>query len=198
MVRFVCRPQTMRGALAVLSSTLTFGAATLAGTTGACAQSRPVAIETQGWTTYRSPAYGFSFAYPDGLFKLDQTVPQANGGGIWLSDDRSARLIATSGANAGRDTLATYREALIRDSYAAAKLTYAPNLTNAFVLSGTIDGPNGPRMFYERVSFVCEGRFIYGWQMMYPLAQARKFDRIVEALARSYKPGRGPNGNCSE
>jgi hypothetical protein len=181
MVRFVCRPQTMRGALAVLSSTLTFGAATLAGTTGACAQSRPVAMETQGWTTYRSPAYGFSFAYPDGLFKLDQTVPQANGGGIWLSDDRSARLIA-----------------LIRDSYAAAKLTYAPNLTNAFVLSGTIDGPNGPRMFYERVSFVCEGRFIYGWQMMYPLAQARKFDRIVEALARSYKPGRGPNGNCSE
>jgi hypothetical protein len=156
------------------------------------AKSRP--LSTEGWTTYRSPSYGFSFAFPDGLFKLDKSVPQANGGGIWLSDDRSARLIATSGPNAGNDSVLAYRQSIISESYAGAKLDYAPMLPNGFVLSGI----TGERMFYERITFVCDGRFIYGWQIMYPVAQRQKFDRIVEAIHRSYKPGRGGKGDCSE
>jgi hypothetical protein len=34
--------------------------------------------------------------------------------------------------------------------------------------------------------------------MVYPAAQRQKFDRIVEAVSRSYKPGRGNNGDCSD
>jgi hypothetical protein len=183
----------------VLSAIGLLCSAALTSTAGA-AQSRN--LETQGWATYRSPSFGFSFAFPDGLFKLDKTSAQANGGGIWLTDDRSARLIATSGPNVGRETIAAYRQTILSESYANARLDYAPMLPNGFVLSGVIAGSQGAtkgeRMFYERVTFVCDGRFIYGWQMMYPAAQRQKFDRIVEAVSRSYKPGRGNNGDCSE
>jgi hypothetical protein len=157
---------------------------------------------TQGWTIYRSPQMGFSLSFPDGLFKLDASVQQANGGGIWLSEDRRARLIATSGPNVARESVAAYREAIIKESYAAARIDYERVLTSGFVLSGILAGvaPGGSpeRMFYERVTFVCDGRFIYSWQMMYPVEQRQKFDRIVEAVARSYKPGRGWKGDCSE
>ena len=173
--------------------------ATLMTTAGAAQSRNP---ETQGWSTYKSPSFGFSFAFPDGLFKLDKTSRQANGGGIWLTEDRSARLIATSGPNQGRETIAAYRQSILNESYANARLDYAPILPNGFVLSGVIAGSQGAatgeRMFYERVTFVCDGRFIYGWQIMYPAAQRQKFDRIVEAVSRSYKPGRGNNGDCSE
>jgi hypothetical protein len=183
----------------VLSAIGLLCSAALTSTAGA-AQSRN--LETQGWATYRSPSFGFSFAFPDGLFKLDKTSAQANGGGIWLTDDRSARLIATSGPNVGRETIAAYRQTILSESYANARLDYAPMLPNGFVLSGVIAGSQGAtkgeRMFYERVTFVCDGRFIYGWQIMYPAAQRQKFDRIVEAVSRSYKPGRGNNGDCSE
>jgi hypothetical protein len=168
------------------------------GTTMAIAQSKARSLETQGWSVYRSPNFGFSLAFPDGLFKLDVTSQQANGGGVWLSEDRRARLIATSGANASRESITTYRQSILRESYATARLDYAPILPNGFVLSGVLASPQGERMFYERVTFVCDGRFIYGWQMMYPAAQRQKFDRIVEAVSRSYKPGRGANGDCTD
>jgi hypothetical protein len=162
------------------------------------AQPKIRTLETEGWSTYRSPSFGFSFMFPDGLFKLDQSSVQANGGGIWLTDDRRARIIATSGPNANRDSMGAYRQTILSESYSGARLDYAPILPNGFVLSGVLDGAQGERMFYERVTFVCDGRFIYGWQMVYPAAQRQKFDRIVEAVSRSYKPGRGGKGDCTE
>jgi hypothetical protein len=162
------------------------------------AQAKARNLDTQGWSTYRSPSYGFSFTFPDGLFKLDQSSVQANGGGIWLTDDRRARLIATSGPNTSSDTISAYRQTILTESYTGARLDYAPILPNGFVLSGVMPSAQGERMFYERVTFACDGRFIYGWQMMYPAGQRQKFDRIVEAVSRSYKPGRGSKGDCSE
>jgi hypothetical protein len=179
-------------AVTIAISLIALGSAT------AFAQSKSRALETQGWSTYKSPSTGFTFTFPDGLFKFDTSSPQANGGGIWLSDDRRARLIATSGANDNRESITTYRQTILRESYAAARLDYAPILPNGFVLSGVLPSLQGERMFYERVMFVCDGRFIYGWQMMYPVAQRQKFDRILEAVSRSYKPGRGTNGDCTD
>jgi hypothetical protein len=185
--------------VAVLSATLL--AATCPVVTQTWAQSPRPSLETQGWTTYRSPTMGFSLSYPDGLFKLDTSVPQVNGGGIWLSDDRRARLIATSGPNSAGESVAAYRAAIIKESYADARIDYSRVLNNGFVVSGIASGATSAaapeRMFYERVTFVCDGRYIYSWQMMYPVAQRQKFDRIVEAINRSYKPGRGQNGDCS-
>jgi hypothetical protein len=176
-----------------------FGLGSLIALGSACAaQTSASPLETQGWSTYKSPSFGFSFAFPDGLFKLDRSSPQANGGGIWLSEDRRARLIATSGPNQSQETLKSYRQTILQESYANARLDYAPILATGFVLSGVLPSPQGERMFYERVTFVCDGRFIYGWQMMYPATERRKFDRIVEAVSRSYKPGRGDRGDCRE
>jgi hypothetical protein len=55
-----------------------------------------------------------------------------------------------------------------------------------FVISGTI----GDREFYERVSFTCGGRLINSWAMIYPYAERDFYNRVVEAVARSYSPGR--------
>ena len=162
------------------------------------AQPKILTLETEGWSTCRSPSFGFSFTFPDGLFKLDQSSVQVNGGGIWLTGDRRARLIATSGPNTSRESMSVYRQTILSESYTGARLDYAPILPNGFVLSGVLPSPQGERMFYERVTFVCDGRFIYGWQMVYPAAQRQKFDRIVEAVSRSYKPGRGSKGDCTE
>ena len=59
--------------------------------------------------------------------------------------------------------------------------------TSWFVLSGTRDGT----MFYERVTFTCGGRRINSWAMLYPVAERRLYDRIVEQVARSYPHRRG-------
>ena len=61
-----------------------------------------------------------------------------------------------------------------------------------FVLSGT----NGDTMFYERITFRCGGKVIYGWQMTYPAAERATYDPIVEAVHRSYRPGNGEGGMC--
>jgi hypothetical protein len=193
-------PRTPSVAALAVCTVMSFGSVCVAQSNASQSKSvQPTrTLETQGWSTYKSPTFGFSLTFPDGLFKFDKSSQQANGGGIWLSEDRRARLIATSGANEGRETMTAYRQTIMKESYANARLDYAPILPTGFVLSGVIPSPQGERMFYERVTFVCDGRFIYGWQMMYPAAQRQKFDRIVEAISRSYKPGRGNNGDCSQ
>jgi hypothetical protein len=61
-----------------------------------------------------------------------------------------------------------------------------------FVLSGRQDD----EMFYERIAFACGGRYIYGWQIKYPVSQRRRYDAITESIHKSYKVGRGRDGNC--
>jgi hypothetical protein len=58
-----------------------------------------------------------------------------------------------------------------------------------FVLSGARDGT----IFYERVTFTCGGRVINSWALLYPQAERRRYDRVVEQVARSYGAGAG---NC--
>jgi len=51
-------------------------------------------------------------------------------------------------------------------------------------------------MFYQRVSFTCGGRLINSWAMLYPAAERKMYDRVVEAVARSFMPGAGKTGTC--
>jgi hypothetical protein len=44
-------------------------------------------------------------------------------------------------------------------------------------------------MFYERVTFTCGGRLINSWAILYPAGERRVYDRILEKVARSYRPG---------
>ena len=69
---------------------------------------------------------------------------------------------------------------------------YAPVRGKWFVISGTM----GDQEFYERVSFTCGGQLINSWAMIYPKSERRFYNRVVEAVARTYSPGAGRTGQC--
>jgi hypothetical protein len=177
-------PRFLTMALAVA---LTFGMSTGPGQ----ARAQRTVTETQGWSTYRNDRFGFQLSYPGGLFQPQET-PNADSGALWTSTDGGARLIATAAPNETGMTLEAYRDFVMAETYADARFGYAPVKDTWFVLSGQ----KGDMMFYERITFVCQGRFIYGWQVNYPASQRRKFEAIIEAMHRSYKPGRGDGGTC--
>jgi len=141
------------------------------------------AQEAGGLATYRNERHGFSLSYPAGTFT--PLPPPNDDGRVFQSRDGSARLLAGALPNLEGMNLAQYRELVLRQSYPGAAIDYAPVRSNWFVLSGTRNGT----MFYERVTFTCGGRLINSWAMVYPVAERRFYDRIVEQVARSYRPG---------
>jgi hypothetical protein len=134
--------------------------------------------------TYRNERHGFSLSYPAGTF-APQPPPANDDGRVFLSRDGSARLLAGALENTDRLNLRDYRALVLQQSYQGAAIDYAPVTSTWFVLSGTRNGT----MFYERVTFTCGGRLINSWAMLYPAAERRNWDRIVEQIARSYRPG---------
>lgn len=174
------------GALALASAIA--GATLLA---AAHAASLPATGEGGGWTSYRNDRYGFSLNFPAEVFVEGETRNREQGA-LWVSRDRQARLIAVATRNETGETLQSYRSFLIETTYKGASFDYAPQRDNWFVLSGVQNG----QVFYERIVFACEGRYIYGWQMRYPLARKRLYDLVVERVHRSYEAGRGEDGKC--
>ncbi len=138
--------------------------------------------------TYRNPLYGFTLSYPTAFFTPQE--PLAEEGRVWISPDGNARLLAGGLPNAEGLSLRAYRDLVMRESYPGANVDYAPVRDTWFVLSGTRDG----MIFYERVTFTCGGRVINSWALLYPEAERRVYDRITEAVARSYRPGGGKCG----
>jgi hypothetical protein len=147
------------------------------------------AQEQGGLAVYRNERHGFSLSYPAGTFAPQ---PQAAGdeGRMFVSRDGQARLLAGALPNADGINLRDYRALVLQQSYPGAALDYAPVGGAWFVLSGVRDGV----MFYERVTFTCGGRLINSWAMLYPAAERHLYDRIVEQVARSYRPGDGSCG----
>jgi hypothetical protein len=145
------------------------------------------AQEPDALATYRNERYGFTLSYPGREFSPQP--PQRDDGRVFVSRDGNARILAGALPNSDGLRLRDYRSFVLRQSYAGASIDYAPVRENWFVLSGTRDGI----MFYERVTFTCGGRIINSWAMLYPAAERRIYDRIVEQVARSYRPGHGDN-----
>jgi hypothetical protein len=143
------------------------------------------------WATLRNERHGFLIAYPVRVFQ-QEADPITDEGRVLSSVDGKARLLVGAFANDGETSLEAYREFLLNDQYAGADIEYAPLRDKWFVLSGTL----GEQEFYERVSFTCGGRLINSWVMIYPKAQSGLYDRVVEAIARTYSPGAGRSGNC--
>jgi hypothetical protein len=143
------------------------------------------------WATLRNERHGFLIAYPVRVFQQDPD-PTTDEGRVLSSVDGKARLLVGAFANDEATSIEAYREFLLNDQYAGADIEYAPLRDKWFVLSGSL----GEQEFYERVSFTCGGRLINSWVMIYPKAQSRLYDRVVEAVARTYSPGAGRSGNC--
>jgi hypothetical protein len=148
----------------------------------------------QDWATVENDRHGFLIAYPVEVFQ-PKTAPTTDEGRVLYSPDGKAQLLVGAFANDEQMTLQAYREFLLQESYSGAAIDYSPVHGTWFVLSGTL----GDREFYERVSFTCGGRLINSWAMVYPVSPAdqnRFYDRVVEAIARTYTPGAGRSGNC--
>jgi len=145
----------------------------------------------QDWAMLHNERHGFLIAYPVEVFE-QRGEPQTDEGRVLYSRDGKAQLLVGAFANDEATTLAAYRDYLLGESYAGARIDYAPVRGKWFVLSGTM----GDREFYERVSFTCGGRLISSWAMIYPKSERRFYNRIVEAVATSYTPGAGRTGEC--
>jgi hypothetical protein len=142
-----------------------------------------------GWIDIVDARSGSEISYPAAVFAEKAAEPE---GRILVSPDGNARLLVGSFLNESGASLDAYRTQLLQENYRGAQLDYAPVRRNWFVISGTI----GAMMFYERVSFTCAGRYINSWAMLYPAAERSRYDRVVEEIAPTFRPGSGEGGRC--
>ena len=143
------------------------------------------------WATLKNERHGFAIAYPVDVFE-QKDAPTTDEGRVLVSKDGKAKLLVGAFDNADSNSLEEYRQFLIAEQYAGAVIDYAPVKQRWFVLSGTRNGET----FYQRVSFTCGGKLINSWAMLYPAADRKTYDRVLEAIARTYLPGAGRSGTC--
>ena len=143
------------------------------------------AIGADGWGNYRDSRYGFSIAYPSNIFRPDPNAQSRSGARAFISRDGTAKLLVGAFDNESGESMAQYRSYILKQSYAGADIDYAPVRKKFFVLSGNHNGIT----FYERVSFTCGGNVINSWAMIYPQSEKRFYDKVVEAVAKTYRPG---------
>ena len=136
------------------------------------------------WTAYRNERYGFSLQYPADVFAVERSS-EARDGAVFATADGHAKLLVGALANEARQSVASYQDYVRRNSYAGFAIDYRPLGTNWFVLSG--DG-NGQTV-YEKVMFTCDGRLINSFALIYPTADKRRFDAIVEGIQATFRPG---------
>jgi hypothetical protein len=146
------------------------------------------------WKTYNNTEIGFTLAYPSRLFSPFDSDPteglksrtSQRSGRAFRSDDGKAWLQAVAFANVDRLSLQAYKQRTA-SGYANARITYDRDGDDHFVLSGF----KGKDIFYERVIFSCAGRMVNVWHMTYPAADRALYDRVVEEIARNFRPVEG-------
>lgn len=171
----------------------------IAASTGAGAQQRIGIAESgqpgMGWTNYADERLGFFLNYPAKVFAPHAADPtdslkdrtDVRSGTTFASRDGKAWLQVAAFANTDRVSLAAYKSRVQKTGYANARMTYERMSEDFFILSGY----RGNDEFYERVVFSCGGRMINVWSLSYPPAQNALYDRIVEEIARTFRPVAG-------
>jgi hypothetical protein len=139
--------------------------------------------------THDNDKHGFSLTYPTGTFvALPLSTPD---GFQAVSRDGNARLLAGTISNFDGKSLADYRTFLLNAAYPGAKIDYAPVRKTWFVVSGV--RKDGITAFYQRVNFVCGGRNINSWAVIFPYGQEPVYSKIIDQIHRDYAVG---DGNC--
>jgi hypothetical protein len=136
------------------------------------------------WTFLRNDRFGFSLHYPADVFAAEKTS-DAGDGQVFVSREGDARLLVGALRNVDRLSPGAYQELIARQSYADYAVTYRRLSGSWFVLSGE----GGGKTFYEKVVFSCNGRLINSFAMIYPSDRGAVFDRIVEGIEKSFRPG---------
>ncbi len=136
------------------------------------------------WSSYRNERFGFTFRYPATTF-VSERVSEGGDGEVFVARGSEARLLVGALSNADRQSPASYQDYIARTSYGDYAIGYRRLGSTWFVLSGEGNG----KTFYEKVMFSCGGRIINSFALIYPTDQARVFDRIVEGIEASFRPG---------
>jgi hypothetical protein len=163
----------------------------VAATVGLVATSASAQINPVQFDTYDNDKHGFSLTYPVNKFT---PLPQSSPDG-WqaVSNDGNARLLVGTIANIDGKSLADYRTFLLNAAYPGAKIDYAPVRDTWFVVSGV--RKDGITAFYQRVNFVCGGRNINSWAVIFPYAEEPTYSKIIDQIHRDYAVGAG---NCDK
>jgi hypothetical protein len=163
----------------------------VAATVGLAGAAASAQIDPARYDTYDSEKHGFSLTYPvDTFVPLPQSGPD---GWQAVSRDGNARLLVGTIPNADGKSLADYRTFLLNTAYPGARIDYAPVRDTWFVVSGV--RKDGITAFYQRVNFVCGGRNINSWAVIYPYAEEPVYSKIIDQLHRDYAVG---DGNCAQ
>jgi hypothetical protein len=156
----------------------------------ASAAEQTIAREGFGsWTAYRNERYGFSLQYPSDVFAPERTA-EAGDGTVFSGADGQAKLLVGALPNEDGLSVAGYQDYVQRHSYSDFTIDYRPVGSSWFVLSG--DG--GGKTIYEKVMFSCDGRLINSFALIYPTADKRRFDPVVEGIQATFRPGRNCDG----
>jgi hypothetical protein len=164
----------------------------IAGSLGLAADGAP-AQSKRGpeYKTYVNAKHGFALTYPTDEFT---PLPMATPDGFQaVSKDGKARLLVGTIANFDEKSLEEYRTFLIAASYSGAKIHYAPVRGTWFVLTGT--KADGTTSFYQRVNFVCGGRAINSWAVIFQYDEEYVYSNIIEQVHKDYRLG---GGNCDK
>jgi hypothetical protein len=178
---------------ALAMSAFSFAASLWVAVAACSHQARAQSNLLSDWATIQNKRFGFQIAYPANIF-VPAPTPSGNDGRVLKSKDGQAKLLVATFENAENLTLDGYRKFLLTDIYANTTIDYSPLKQRWFVLSGT----RGDETFYERVTFSCGGKLINSWAMLYPTSQKRLYDRVVEAVAKTYTAGSGADGTCGD
>ena len=163
----------------------------LLGTTGLAAVGAS-AQDKSGLATYKNDRHGYTLSYPTARLIA---FPAATPDGLqFVSKDGKARIFVGTLANFDGKTLKDYRTFLLNESYPGAKITYAPVRDTWFVVSGLKS--DGTTAFYQRVNFVCGGKNINSWTVVFPDAEKKEvYSPLIEQVHRDYRLG---DGNCAK
>ncbi len=136
------------------------------------------------WTVYHNARFGLQMRYPADVFSRRRTS-EARDGDLFSTSDGSAKLLIgafenTEGLFAG--VVPAVHRARILSRPARRLCACRADVDGAF-------GTRGNTMVYEKVMFSCGGQVINSFAIVYPIAERRLYDPIVEAIEDSFRPG---------
>lgn len=154
-----------------------------------CSQASAVAQRADwGWRPYENQRYGMTLLYPDLLLRKERTT-EAGDGDLFESRTGNGKLLVGALINNDRFNPTTYRRYIEENSYARYDVTYRKEGPGWFVISGKGRG----QIFYEKVVFSCSGGLINSFALVYDEAERSTYDRAVEGIESSFRPG----ANCN-
>ena len=136
-----------------------------------------VKTEAQNNLKYVNARYGFQVSYPS--FLISAPIP-ANGDGIRMYDKKGFVLVA-SGIN--NESEITFQSELNSQWESIGKVTYRIRRNNWFAISGVKEN----KIIYIK-SYIGTGSINHLY-IEYPKDQKERYDKIVEAIAKSFVPG---------